>query len=74
MIACAAWVGFLAFGNVHDRETEIGILRSLGVGSMKIVAIFLMCAPRAMLTLRIGCEMVSCQLTDVIRREGNHAD
>ncbi|MDP6629421.1 MAG: hypothetical protein QGH29_00385 [Kiritimatiellia bacterium] len=42
MIACAAWVGFLAFGNVRDREAEIGILRSLGVGSMKIFAIFLL--------------------------------
>ena len=42
MIACAAWVGFLAFGNVRDRETEIGILRSLGVGSMKIFTIFLL--------------------------------
>lgn len=42
MIACAAWVGFLAFGNVRDRTTEIGILRSLGVGSMKIFTIFLL--------------------------------
>ena len=42
MLACAVWVGFLAFGNVRDRETEIGILSSLGVGSMKIFAIFLL--------------------------------
>lgn len=41
MLACAAWVGFLAFGNVREREAEIGVLRALGVGSVRVFAIFL---------------------------------
>jgi len=35
------WIGLLAFGNVRERRTEIGILRALGVRSRHIFAIFL---------------------------------
>ncbi len=35
------WLGLLAFGNVCDRAGEIGILRALGVGSVRIAGLFL---------------------------------
>lgn len=41
MVACALWIGFLAFGNVRERQTEIGILRALGLRSRQILLIFL---------------------------------
>lgn len=41
MLACVAWVGLLAFGEVRDRRTEIAILRTLGLGSGKIIRLFL---------------------------------
>jgi ABC-type lipoprotein release transport system permease subunit len=40
-VACALWIGFLAFGNVRERRTEIGILRALGLRSRQILMIFL---------------------------------
>jgi len=41
LLVCAAWVGVLALMNVFDRETEIGILRALGVDSGRIAGLFL---------------------------------
>ncbi len=41
LLVCALWVGMLALGNVRDRRAEIGILRAAGVGSSKVVALFL---------------------------------
>jgi putative ABC transport system permease protein len=41
MLACAVWIGLLTAGNVRERESEIAILRALGVGSAKIFALFL---------------------------------
>jgi hypothetical protein len=39
--ACAVWAGLLALGNVRARIAEIGILRTLGVPSLKVLTIFL---------------------------------
>jgi len=41
VLTCAIWVGLLALANVHQRRTEIGILRALGKGSGTIAALFL---------------------------------
>lgn len=38
---CVLWIGFLAFGNVRDRRSEIGILRAMGCRSGQIMGIFL---------------------------------
>jgi len=39
--ACAVWAGLLALGNVRSRIAEIGILRTLGVPSARVLTIFL---------------------------------
>ncbi|MBN1294015.1 MAG: FtsX-like permease family protein [Candidatus Latescibacteria bacterium] len=41
ILGCTAWIGLLAFGNVRERKTEIGILRALGLRSSQILSIFL---------------------------------
>jgi putative ABC transport system permease protein len=41
LAACAVWIGFLAFANVRERRAEIGILRAIGMGTAKILALFL---------------------------------
>ncbi|MGD0090603.1 MAG: FtsX-like permease family protein [Planctomycetota bacterium] len=41
VVAAALWIGFLAFLNVRERRSEIGILCALGVRSAQILAIFL---------------------------------
>jgi hypothetical protein len=41
LVACAIWIGFLAWSNVRERRTEIGILRALGVGSGQVLVLFL---------------------------------
>lgn len=41
IVACAFWVGLLSLANVRERRTEIGVFRALGVGSVKVGAIFL---------------------------------
>jgi len=41
LVACAVWIGFLAFANVRERRAEIGILRAIGVGTFGILALFL---------------------------------
>lgn len=38
---CALWIGALAFLNVRERRTEIGILRALGHGSGAVAALFM---------------------------------
>lgn len=47
----AIWIGTLAFFNVKERRKEIGILRALGYGAVKIAYLFL---GRAMLLGIIG--------------------
>jgi len=37
----AAWIAFLAMGNVRERRSEIGILRAIGVRSAQVLAVFL---------------------------------
>jgi hypothetical protein len=37
----AIWVGLLAWANVRERRTEIGLLRALGKGSVSIASLFL---------------------------------
>jgi putative ABC transport system permease protein len=51
LLGCTVWVGLLAFSNVRDRAGEIGILRALGVGSLRVFALFL---GRAMLVGLLG--------------------
>jgi len=41
LVGAALLVGVLAFLNVRDRHAEIGVLRALGVGGARIVAVFL---------------------------------
>jgi len=41
VVACGAWIGVLAMINVRDRQQEIGIMRALGYGSVKIILLFL---------------------------------
>lgn len=41
LAAAAAWIGVLAILNVRERRLEIGILRALGHGSVRIAGLFL---------------------------------
>jgi len=41
MVACAVWIGLLAFNNVRDRKTEIGIQRAIGFRARQIMFLFL---------------------------------
>jgi len=41
VVAAMLWIGVLAWNNVRERRTELGVLRALGLGSRHIVAIFL---------------------------------
>lgn len=41
LVGCALWIGFLAFANVRQRNSEIGILRAIGLSSNQVLAIFL---------------------------------
>ncbi len=41
LLGCTVWVGLLAFSNVRDRAGEIGILRALGLGSLRVFGLFL---------------------------------
>lgn len=41
MIACAVWIGLLAFNNVRDRKVEIGIQRAIGFRARQIMLLFL---------------------------------
>ncbi|MBM78992.1 MAG: hypothetical protein CMJ78_00160 [Planctomycetaceae bacterium] len=41
LIGCAIWIGFLTFGNVRNRASEIGILRAIGLRSQQILSLFL---------------------------------
>jgi len=41
IVGCAVWIAVLAFLNVRDRRTEIGILRALGMGSADVLFVFL---------------------------------
>ena len=51
LVGSAVWIGFLAFGNVRQRRSEIGILRALGVRSAQILTLFL---GKALLVALIG--------------------
>ena len=41
IVGSGVWIGFLTFGNVRQRSSEIGILRAIGLRSKQILAIFL---------------------------------
>ncbi len=41
ILGAAAWIAILAFQNVRDRRSEIGILRALGMRSAGIIGVFL---------------------------------
>ena len=51
VLACALWVALLALSNVRERRAEIGILRAMGVGSLRVGVLFL---GRAMLVGLVG--------------------
>ncbi|MBI3410526.1 MAG: FtsX-like permease family protein [Planctomycetes bacterium] len=46
LAACAVWLGLMAFLNVLERRSEIGLLRALGLRSRQLLVLFL---ARAML-------------------------
>lgn len=50
-LAAAVWIAFLAFSNVRERRTEIGLLRALGVSARSVLFVFL---GRAMLMGLVG--------------------
>ena len=41
LLAGAIWIALLFFSNVRERRSEIGILRAIGVGSYKILLLFM---------------------------------
>lgn len=41
VLVCAIWVGMLAWTNVRERRSEIGLLRALGKGTLEIATLFL---------------------------------
>jgi len=41
ILVCAIWVGLLAWSNVRERRSEIGLLRAIGKRSGSIAALFL---------------------------------
>ncbi len=41
ILGSGVWIGFLMFGNVRQRKSEIGILRAIGVQSTQILMLFL---------------------------------
>jgi hypothetical protein len=41
LAGCVVWVGVLAFNNVRERRSEVGILRALGLGNGHVFALFL---------------------------------
>ncbi len=41
LLASALWVGWVFYGNVRERRSEIGILRALGARARTIVGLFL---------------------------------
>ncbi len=41
VFAAVIWIAVLAFGNARERKYEIGVLRSLGFQSKKILSLFL---------------------------------
>jgi len=41
ILVCAIWLGMLAWSNVRERRTEIGLLRALGKGGSSIASLFL---------------------------------
>ncbi|MCD6404405.1 MAG: hypothetical protein J7M19_01105 [Planctomycetes bacterium] len=41
VLGCGVWVGLLMLANVRERRGEIAVLRAVGSGSVKIVALFL---------------------------------
>lgn len=41
LLVCAVWLAVLAFLNVRERKSEIGVLRALGYGTWKILALVL---------------------------------
>jgi hypothetical protein len=51
LVGCAVFVAALAFVNVRERRSEIGILRALGMSSTKLVSVFLL---KAALTGLLG--------------------
>jgi len=40
-VVCLIWIGVLTFLNVRERRAEIGVMRALGYGSVRIAALFI---------------------------------
>ena len=73
LLGCVVWVGLLAFTNVRDRAGEIGILRALGVGTLRLFGLFL---ARAALVGLLGALLgyAAGTLAGVVWGEGSAAD
>jgi len=56
VLGCAVWVGLLAWTNVRERRTEIGLLRAIGKGSGNIASLLLGKA----LVLGLAAGLVGC--------------
>ena len=41
LVASAMWIAFLAYGNVRERRSEVGVLRAIGYSSGRISGLFL---------------------------------
>jgi putative ABC transport system permease protein len=41
IVVCGAWIGVLAMINVRHRESEIGIMRAIGYGSVRVVTLLM---------------------------------
>ncbi len=70
VLVCGAWIGLLAFSNVRERRTEIGLLRALGKSSPFIAGLFL---GRALLLGLFGGGLGFLLGSFVARQVGVHA-
>lgn len=42
VVACAAWISVIGYGNVRTRRVEIGVMRAMGYRSRQVAAVFLL--------------------------------
>lgn len=69
VLACAVWVGLLAWMNVRERRTEIGLLRALGRRTSNIVSLLL--GKAALIGLLGG--LVGCAVGYLLARQAGGA-
>lgn len=69
VLVSGVWVGLLAWSNVQERRTEIGLLRALGKGTLDIAGLFL---GKALLLGLLG-GLVGCGLGFMLARLAGNA-